>query len=999
MSNSLHTSNFRIRGALAFALAFSSGDGATLSDAHNLGAVRVVSPADGARIASPFVVNIHFYPDPWMVATSDALKGYSICLAGGLRNINNAGLDDTLDVPGQVYHDKRCVVLQVDGSDTALPELNLPSSDSLFIGETMPSQAVWAWLQDPTGNAVGTPSAVAVDVYASKYKGMFAFGFEADSNWPQSESIGAGNNNRWSDDSVNANTGSNNSGGNSGESEDTAAWAYARAECARSNLRVLVFSNSTSFRTGRAMAHYAEGLLAAGCDAMVGFVGDASMLSPPTNNNKGRSSANRKLNTLKRDQPGSGGNIANEAEEKIASTYYRYSSADDNATISAAKISRRLKPRLVVYASWSELAKAAEQGAFDIVVLEKTGNDAERHPSATALEELKVPSVVLAVFALWQPHGSVCAPLSSCTEGWNPSWPVLPFVSPPPPRDEARASRAAAIRADLGIPPHELNAREGKVGSSHSYSRDCTGDAQATRPDNDDTIEHDDVSDEAPIVIGLIKGSAHDNDIVEWTKNALLELMLHDSRVHLVLLGAGYGWLQPAAIADYMRAKHLNLAESHDSMQARSDSKKSHFNNKYCAICREIEKRVHWIGPVADEAIKFDYLLACDLMFHVRAAGETFGNACAEFSHLGKPVITTYNGACAHRVVLGGSSSSSSSSSRSRSRSSRSSRSSSSSFSLNESASRKKFADGSPAAQLWNGAIYAVVNDAIELEAALIAVRQRNDLLRHSTLEHSEEPPPPQQPSPYAVFSPARVTRRLLELISLATAVKASEAHRALTKANLSESPFVHVAILGLRQGQFIDLGPAASSSPVKVAATPNGNTDGPKMNLYEEDDSTDGGDALVDSGPLRVNVEVKMLAGSDTNEKLERFPVSSWSLCLTADLPSYWNRTANEESGASKSYPSGSVSLNNFEVGHCARVVGVGDAPLKPLPVGTLLQRALRAPSNSPALAHGGKLIPVRVTARVMADDDDDGSAGGSDIELAYDSVVVLVPLPQTHK
>jgi len=74
--------------------------------------------------------------------------------------------------------------------------------------------------------------------------------------------------------------------------------------------------------------------------------------------------------------------------------------------------------------------------------------------------------------------------------------PILPFVSPPPPDDPGRAARAAAVRAARGV---------GAGG----------------------------------VVCGLVKGAAHDEDIVEWTKPALVELLARHPLVHLFLVGAG----------------------------------------------------------------------------------------------------------------------------------------------------------------------------------------------------------------------------------------------------------------------------------------------------------------------------------------------------------------------------------------------------------------------------------------------------------------------------
>ena len=78
-------------------------------------------------------------------------------------------------------------------------------------------------------------------------------------------------------------------------------------------------------------------------------------------------------------------------------------------------------------------------------------------------------------------------------------------MSPPPPPDEyARRRRALALRASLGIP-------EGDSGGGSVV-----------------------------VVAGLIKGSSHDDDIVPWTKAALVELLASsDGHVHLFLMGAG----------------------------------------------------------------------------------------------------------------------------------------------------------------------------------------------------------------------------------------------------------------------------------------------------------------------------------------------------------------------------------------------------------------------------------------------------------------------------
>jgi hypothetical protein len=224
--------------------------------------------------------------------------------------------------------------------------------------------------------------------------------------------------------------------------------------------------------------------------------------------------------------------------------------------------------------------------------------------------------------------------------------------------------------------------------------------------------------------------------------------------------------------------------------------------------------------------------------------------------------------------------------------------------------------------------------------------------------------------SPYAVFSPARVTRRLLELFSLAAAIKAEDTNDA--KAGL-ELRFLKVSIHGLRQGQLIDLG-AGAAAIAAMAATSGGVA---RQVLGEVDEE-------AGRGQLLVNVAVDVLPGSGAVEGLARFPLNTWRLCLTAALPDALSFTATAEA------PGG-----HLEVGHCARVAGEGAVPLAPLPVGNLLQRAVRAGSSA-KVPRGSRLAAVRITARVLAGDVTGAAAGGSDVELGYASIVVLAPLPR---
>lgn len=70
-------------------------------------------------------------------------------------------------------------------------------------------------------------------------------------------------------------------------------------------------------------------------------------------------------------------------------------------------------------------------------------------------------------------------------------------------------------------------------------------------------------------MIGLMKGVSHDQDIVTWTKEALVQLLDTHSNIHLFLIGKGYDWLQG-------------------------------------------KPRCHFLGAISDEKEKFDIISACD---------------------------------------------------------------------------------------------------------------------------------------------------------------------------------------------------------------------------------------------------------------------------------------------------------------------------------------------------------------------------------------------------
>ncbi len=54
-------------------------------------------------------------------------------------------------------------------------------------------------------------------------------------------------------------------------------------------------------------------------------------------------------------------------------------------------------------------------------------------------------------------------------------------------------------------------------------------------------------------------------------------------------------------------------------------------------------ERVIFFEKIVDRTNKVMYINTCDAMLHARWVGETFGMACAEFSHKNKPVMTMFN--------------------------------------------------------------------------------------------------------------------------------------------------------------------------------------------------------------------------------------------------------------------------------------------------------------------------------------------------------------------
>lgn len=52
--------------------------------------------------------------------------------------------------------------------------------------------------------------------------------------------------------------------------------------------------------------------------------------------------------------------------------------------------------------------------------------------------------------------------------------------------------------------------------------------------------------------------------------------------------------------------------------------------------------RVKYIKTTADTQFKSNFINSCDAMIHCRVEGESFGQTCAEFSYMNKPIITWF---------------------------------------------------------------------------------------------------------------------------------------------------------------------------------------------------------------------------------------------------------------------------------------------------------------------------------------------------------------------
>lgn len=274
-------------------------------------------------------------------------------------------------------------------------------------------------------------------------------------------------------------------------------------------------------------------------------------------------------------------------------------------------------------------------------------------------------------------------------------------------------------------------------------------------------------------------------------------------------------------------------------------------------------------------------------MFHIRNAGETFGNACAEFSHQNKHVITTYAGACAHRIIL---------------------------------------AEGGPEA-------YSVVTDYSELENAVLKTSTKNEEM-----------------SPYAIYTPKRVTQRLLELSNIAILT-----HRA----SLKQSGGVLIQLADLRNGQILHCEEAGLTVNADLSIDPL-LTEHEKMNLLSE------------------------------------YPVHLWELCLSASYAS---------SSSSQASQVKTTKEDKLSTGYCFSLGSETTSRLPLLDVHALIAKLLMTEKKD----NIGDYVAVELSAHVLVRRTTGAVQGGpgvynkylwahqgEEIEvLAATSVFVLVPVP----
>lgn len=177
----------------------------------------IVNPKEGDSIISPTVVHLSLVPEHLHV---NVLDGYSVCLSTN-------------------QHVDKCVYLNLEG-ETVLPEMDANIGVS----------NISAWLKDKGGDIIGEPHKVEVNVITNKAFGMFSYGELNDSALVHKSEWFA--------------------------NRDNDAFIYSQNACVSNHqggpLSFLIFSNSSDFRTARAMIHYADGLIHAGCIAHIGFV-------------------------------------------------------------------------------------------------------------------------------------------------------------------------------------------------------------------------------------------------------------------------------------------------------------------------------------------------------------------------------------------------------------------------------------------------------------------------------------------------------------------------------------------------------------------------------------------------------------------------------------------------------------------------------------------------------------------------------------------------------
>ena len=322
-------------------------------------------------------------------------------------------------------------------------------------------------------------------------------------------------------------------------------------------------------------------------------------------------------------------------------------------------------------------------------------------------------------------------------------------------------------------------------------------------------------------------------------------------------------------------------------------------------------------------------------MLHVRSAGETFGNAVAEFSHLGVPVVTTFSGACAHRTILG-----------------------------------ERAVVVTDEEELTTAVLGASLGARVGAEGPLPSLS-----LSQGTSLPSPPPPlslSPPLDSPFAAFSGLRVGRRFLELVHLAQSVAAVTSG-------------TNGATAGGASG-------VASAAPLSLTITRpvSGRLLVAGVDLVHSNSSVTAVTAGAGAATLaRVSVRLEAAEHAKHGPGLVGLPPpESWRLCISA--------SASFAHGEGRT--GGTAGEGGGSVSACSAVLsggasgGAGGVPL--LDLAPLLAHlgAAHAPPRLAPLAITARVIAGAASCIIA---ETGAEKRVEEVELVAATVVVLCPLP----